>query len=741
MNNRVSGDGFKFFRHGGEHTLDQDRNGGNADRTGPWTSANFTRAEYFNPQTLHEKMIAHPEYRMRFADLAYKAFSNGGIFTPEGATQMLMSRANQIDLAIIAESARWGDAKHSDWAHTKDEDWQPALAETLEFIEHRTQAVIQQLVNKGWYPSVAAPSFSIHGGYVQQGCVLEMSTANGSGIIYYTMDGTDPRLPTPLSQTNPQIAPQATVYTGPLSISNSCLVRARIFDNGEWSALNEAAFGIGPVKENLRITELMYNPPKPPADVPVDKDDYEYIELQNIGDQAINLANVKFTNGIYFIFEPLEVQPGQFILVVKNKAAFRSRYPEFVGVIAGEFTGALDNSGEHIELQDGIGNVIHDFKYSDRWYKITDGNGGSLSIRNAADADLTLWGREEGWRASAFSGGSPGFDDPDPAVVPLSGSVVINELLAHSHASEPDWVELHNTTSQAIDIGGWFISDNINDFMKYRIADNTILAPYGCVVLYENQHFGNAQDPGCRNPFAFSSTGESCFLRSGLDADGRITGYYDEAIFGASLTGVAFGRHQKNSGVHDFVAMSANTPGSANAYPKVGPVIISEIMYHPAPHAGYGHRELEYVELHNISDLPVMLQEYDPDLQVQTPWRFGDGIDYTFPLNTTIQAGGYLVVAKNILAFTALYGSLPNLAGPYGGQLDNDGEQLQLSIPGGIDSTGNRCYIGADMVHYKDSDHWSKDADGTGLSLTRIENEAYGNDGTNWQATTPTPGY
>ncbi|MBE0534281.1 MAG: lamin tail domain-containing protein, partial [Phycisphaerae bacterium] len=111
----------------------------------------------------------------------------------------------------------------------------------------------------------------------------------------------------------------------------------------------------------------------------------------------------------------------------------------------------------------------------------------------AASADY--WEDKQYWRPSAHVGGSPGEDDT--GIVPEPGAVVINELLAHSHAAQPDWVELHNTTGEAIDIGGWFLSDSKNDYMKFRIADNTILAPYGYAVFYESLHFNNTQNPGC----------------------------------------------------------------------------------------------------------------------------------------------------------------------------------------------------------------------------------------------------
>jgi hypothetical protein len=57
------------------------------------------------------------------------------------------------------------------------------------------------------------------------------------------------------------ISPSAKKYTGtPLTFDMSTQVRARVLDGITWSALNEAIFAIGPLVENLRITEVMYHP-------------------------------------------------------------------------------------------------------------------------------------------------------------------------------------------------------------------------------------------------------------------------------------------------------------------------------------------------------------------------------------------------------------------------------------------------------------------------------------------------
>jgi hypothetical protein len=526
-------------------------------------------------------------------------------------------------------------------------------------------------------------------------------------------------------------------------------VKARAYNIGttEWSALNEAVFAVGPVADNLRITEIMYHPQD--TNDPNDPNT-EFIEVKNIGPNMLNLNLVSFTNGIDFTFgADINIPAGGYVVVVKEQNAFMSRYPAFSGVIAGEYTGRLNNAGERIELEDAIGQMILNFRYEDGWHDITDGDGYSLTIIDPCDSDPNSWSEKDSWRASAYIGGSPGWDDS--GIVPNPGAVVINELLAHSDGYPNDWIELYNTTAVNIDISGWFLSDNDSNLMKYQIQSPTTIIAGDYIVFTQDGNFGNLSDPGCNVSFALSENGEEVYLSSPLDQNGVLTGYREVEDFGASENGVSFGRYFKGStGNFNFVAMDYNTPGWANTYPKVGPIVINEIMYHPDwPDLSlYNNDDYEYVELYNISDSNVTL--YDDS--ENEPWKLTDGIEFTFPASPpiTIPAGGYLLVVKDPEAFTWRYPGIPawSILGPYDGRLNNAGEKVELSKPGD-ESGGIRYYIRVDRVNYSDGSHpedcpggvdlWPTEPDGDGNSLTRIDPNLYGNDPNNWDANTPTP--
>ncbi|MGB2862788.1 MAG: lamin tail domain-containing protein [Sedimentisphaerales bacterium] len=721
-----------------------------------------------SPSDIHNKLDGNADYRMRFADHVHRHFFNGGPLSYPASAQLFQARMNQLDRTIVGESARWGDNRRST-PYTR-EDWlKTAEGKLNSFLPGRSNSVLNSLKSANLYPRVDAPVFSIngvnqHGGHVDTNSRLSMSA---SGTIWFSLSGADPRLPGGAVNRS-----EASAYTGPVTLTKSTHVQARVSSGSTWSALNEAVFAVGPVAENLRITEIMYNPSRvegvPPSDRGQDaRDTTEFIELKNIGAETINLNYVSFTNGIDITIPDVDLAPDQYILVVEDMNAFTNKYGPALN-IAGDYSGSLNNAGERIELLDAAGLTIHNFKYSDNWFTITDGMDFSLVVIDPLNTDPIAWGDKSTWRPSTGPGGSPGTDNAGQA--PEIGGVIINEILAHSHAEAPDWIELYNTNGHAVNIGGWFLSDGEQDLKKYEIPDTTIMEPYGYIVFYEDLHFGNASSSlGMKEPFftlsgvegfGLSENGETLYLYSG--SGGELTGYSDIEKFGASETGVSFGRYLKSTGSYNFVAMSENTPGGDNAYPKVGPLVINEIMYNP-PSAegvppsdrGQDARDTEYDALLNISDSPVVL--YDP--VTGEPWRFTDdpdnpGIEFFFPTDSpvTLEPGEHLLLVSDWTALATRY-SIPAGVQVFEwdtGKLDNAGEKIQLSMPGDADTQGLRQWIRVDRVNYSDGSHpddtpgdtdpWPVEPDGIGYSLSRINPAEYGNDPVNWQAEIPSPG-
>jgi len=199
-------------------------------------------------------------------------------------------------------------------------------------------------------------------------------------------------------------------------------VRCRMQDDtGRWSHWSDPIqFEAGPslatgLLAGLRITELMYNPGDDVENVGLDNDEFEFIELKNVGDETLDLSDVSFVDAVTFDFQDAEIvtlAPGQFVLVVRNREAFELRYgSEIAQRIAGQYEGRLANGGEHVSLVDFWAGTIAEFEYRDDsdWPMLADGAGHSLvPLDSAWSGSLN---DPANWRASVDIDGSPGRDD------------------------------------------------------------------------------------------------------------------------------------------------------------------------------------------------------------------------------------------------------------------------------------------------------------------------------------------
>lgn len=176
--NRKTPDGFKFFAHDMEHSLDA----GTYDMTRS-TNATLTRPQYLNPYSLHMRFVENAQYRKRFRERTEQHFFGDGVFSDEQAIARLDRRRSQIEKAILAHSARWGDASASRARTPKD--WSRAVDRARKWLSGRNKAVISQFVRRGWYDGILPPKF-VHG--ADQNLYL---TSDG-GTIYYTTNGSDP---------------------------------------------------------------------------------------------------------------------------------------------------------------------------------------------------------------------------------------------------------------------------------------------------------------------------------------------------------------------------------------------------------------------------------------------------------------------------------------------------------------------------------------------------------------------
>jgi hypothetical protein len=380
------------------------------------------------PTAIHKNLITNAEYRLRFADRVQALMQNGGVLTTAAARSVYQGRIDEITAAILGESARWGDNRNENDPYTQADFLAVNNAVIADFFTNRTQTVLTQFANAGWLVPLAAPVLSQYGGAVASGYDLTLSLPSGSpggAQVYYTLDGSDPRL------TGGAANSSALSAAGPIvvDVATPLRVLARVKNGADWSPLIDATFTLTD-PPTVRVVEVMYNPPG-------SGDTTEFIELLNFGAETIDLTGFRlegFSAGGYN-FTSGSLAPGARIVVIADQAAFAAAYPTVTNVAPGVFTGSLANEGETISLRGPVGELIQSFVYGDSnipgWPASPDGDGPSLEYigpfnMDAADPALVAgdpYDNAANWRASFVIGGSPGTSGELPGDYDRNGVV------------------------------------------------------------------------------------------------------------------------------------------------------------------------------------------------------------------------------------------------------------------------------------------------------------------------------
>jgi len=381
--NRTKGNGIRFYPWDSEHVI-------------RFCELNYNNTGKFDkggPTEVHTYLKENEEYRMMFADAVYKHLFNEGALSPDNFEESFRLRKEEIEKAIVLESARWGDYRESTSAvtYTKNDYWIPEVDKVLEeYIPHRRDVFLKQLrksENK-LFPSCLPPVFSdetLVGGKKK---VTLIQPNSNSGNIFYTLDGSDPR--------KVGGAVHGKIYTENITIERSTVVKARFYSNNNiWSALAEKTFVFDEVYgDKVVINEIMYHPE---SDYP------EFIELMNYGENDIDMIGFNFSDGIDYTFQTNTIiHSGEGLVLTNNRYLFRNAYAFDA---FGQYQKQLSNRGELIILKNGYMQIVDSVCYSDSipWPEIADGNGYSLELTDH-HLDNSLW---SSWKASDERYGTP----------------------------------------------------------------------------------------------------------------------------------------------------------------------------------------------------------------------------------------------------------------------------------------------------------------------------------------------
>ena len=199
LRDRRGGHGFFFVAHDSEHTFEASAAG--VDRTGPWNNpltGSWTNFLYSNPQFTHQDVRVNKEYQMRWADMVYKHLIDPrGTLSVAANQARVTKRATELEPAMIAESARWGDSKVA--APLTIVNWRNAKDGLFNFLPARNAVLIAQLQQDKdpertdrLYPLINPPTLSPLGGTFAGPLNVDISS-DPFVASYFTVDGPDPR--------------------------------------------------------------------------------------------------------------------------------------------------------------------------------------------------------------------------------------------------------------------------------------------------------------------------------------------------------------------------------------------------------------------------------------------------------------------------------------------------------------------------------------------------------------------
>lgn len=228
------------------------------------------------PGELYRQLRQSSEFRLRVADRIEALFWGNGPLTTEHNQSRWMARASQIESAMIAESARWGDAREGQrvTAYSVEsplpsgtgavpigvqtiplmtvDHWRANVSYVSEtFFPGAFALFMERMREDSIIPSVPAPTVILDGKAHYSGEIVKGSEINilGEGDVYFTLDGSDPR------RAGGEI--QGARFVSALTATEDAHINARTLRNGVWSPMSTALLTVSAVEGDLTADSLV----------------------------------------------------------------------------------------------------------------------------------------------------------------------------------------------------------------------------------------------------------------------------------------------------------------------------------------------------------------------------------------------------------------------------------------------------------------------------------------------------
>ena len=334
------------------------------------------------------------------------------------------------------------------------------------------------------------------------------------------------------------------IFADPLFINNLYLpYGSPAINNGDPSLPNDPDGTIGdigayPFDQNkqvhLVINEIHYNP--------VNGEDYKFVEIVNAGSSSININNFKVDGDISCEFGDEQIAGGEIFIVAKNKSIYEDKGYNVIQWQSGE----LQNSKGNLIIYDDKGNIIDFVNYDNKywWPKEPDGLGPSLELQNTFLENMV----SNNWRNSYSIGGTPGKSNNSYQV----SNLFINEFLAGNtkinkdeNGEYDDWIELFNNNNFPVNIGGLFITDNLNNPCKYQIpfysVEQTTIQAKSHLLLWAD---GQIDQGILHLNFKLDKAGEQIGITQVFESD---TLFIDSLSYSEQSDDISYGRFTDGS--------------------------------------------------------------------------------------------------------------------------------------------------------------------------------------------------
>jgi hypothetical protein len=184
---------------------------------------------------------------------------------------------------------------------------------------------------------------------------------------------------------------------------------------------------------------------------------------------------------------------------------------------------------------------------------------GSASVHDGGAAGSDGGTADDVHGSGGASDGAGGAGGAGGAAAPRA-PLVINEVMpsnsetvADDFGGYPDWIELYNTTDADVDLGGYFVSDDLDDPEKFPLAPGVTIGAKGYLLLWAD---GNTAQGDSHLPFKLSKDAEAALLSG---PDGTLL---DSLEFEAAQPDYSLARFP--NGVGDFAWCASASPGDPN---------------------------------------------------------------------------------------------------------------------------------------------------------------------------------